>query len=237
MTNKVTWNEEVTAKLVSLAGQSPVSQETVAQAAEALGTSARSVGSKLRKMGYEVDKVASTTQKWADADVAELTAFVNANANQLTYAEVAASFQEGKYTAKQIQGKLLNLELYALIRKADKVVTPRSFSEAEEATFVSLVEGGAFIEDLAAALVREVPVIRGKALSLFKDGRIAAIPKQRVSLSKEAADALQGLDISTMTVAEIAAKAQKTERGIKSMLSRRKLACKDYPSASKKSAE
>ena len=49
------WTDERTQSLVDFVGsESPVSQGTVADAAEELETSVRSVSSKLRKMGYEV---------------------------------------------------------------------------------------------------------------------------------------------------------------------------------------
>ena len=50
------WTDERTAELTAFVGdESPVSQATVAQAAEQLETSARSVSSKLRKIGFEVE--------------------------------------------------------------------------------------------------------------------------------------------------------------------------------------
>ena len=49
------WTDERTSALESFVGdESPVSQATVANAAEELETSVRSVSSKLRKMGYDV---------------------------------------------------------------------------------------------------------------------------------------------------------------------------------------
>ena len=48
------WTEERTASLTGFVGsESPISQATVAAAAEELETSTRSVSSKLRKMGYD----------------------------------------------------------------------------------------------------------------------------------------------------------------------------------------
>ena len=50
------WTDERTAELTSFVGdESPVSQSTVAQAADQLETSTRSVSSKLRKMGFDVE--------------------------------------------------------------------------------------------------------------------------------------------------------------------------------------
>ena len=105
------WTEDRTSELESFVGdESPVSQATVAEAAETLDTSSRSVSSKLRKMGYEVE-LASTahTRAFSPAEEATLSSFVEGNSGQFTYAEIADSFADGKYSAKSIQGKILSM--------------------------------------------------------------------------------------------------------------------------------
>ncbi|WP_046969793.1 hypothetical protein, partial [Luteibacter rhizovicinus] len=72
------------------------------------------------------------------------------------------------------------------------------------------------------------------ALSLLREGRIAAMPVQETSSAKTREDLLEGLDLVNMTVAEIAEKTSKSERGVKSMLSRRGLVAKDYDGAAKR---
>jgi len=58
------WTDERTAELTSFVGtESPVSQETVAEAADRLETSTRSVSSKLRKMGFEVELASARASK------------------------------------------------------------------------------------------------------------------------------------------------------------------------------
>ena len=50
------WTDERTEELTNFIGdESPVSQDTVAEAAEQLETTTRSVSSHLSKMGYEVE--------------------------------------------------------------------------------------------------------------------------------------------------------------------------------------
>ena len=57
------WTDERTSALESFVGdETPVSQATVAAAAEDLETSVRSVSSKLRKMGYDVENVVPIEQ-------------------------------------------------------------------------------------------------------------------------------------------------------------------------------
>ena len=68
------WTEDRTAELTNFVGkESPVSQATVAEAAESLDTSSRSVSSKLRKMGYEVELASATsTRTFSDAEESTL---------------------------------------------------------------------------------------------------------------------------------------------------------------------
>ena len=85
------WTDERTAELTSFVGdESPVSQSTVAQAADQLETSTRSVSSKLRKMGFDVELAsASASRAFSDAQEATLASFVSDNSGQYTYAEIA----------------------------------------------------------------------------------------------------------------------------------------------------
>ena len=56
------WTDERTSALENFVGsESPVSQATVANAADELETSVRSVSSKLRKMGYDVELALAQT--------------------------------------------------------------------------------------------------------------------------------------------------------------------------------
>ena len=85
------WTEERTAQLTNfIGGESPVSQATVADAAESLETSTRSVSSKLRKMGHDVELAsAGASRAFSDAQEATLSAFVTDNSGEYTYAEIA----------------------------------------------------------------------------------------------------------------------------------------------------
>lgn len=232
------WNDETVATLLSIAGsESPVSVATVEKAAEALGVSARSVASKLRQLEKEVasmakEKVATFTEQ----EGADLTAFVEANSGALTYKQIAEQFAGGEFNAKQVQGKILALELTEHVKPADKVEVQRTYTEAEETKFIALVNKGAFIEDIAEALGKSVQSIRGKALSLTRSGAIEKIPAQKESHAKDTTDPVDALGdkIATMTVAEIAAAVDKTERGIKTLLTRRGINVADYKGLDKK---
>ena len=236
-TNKK-WNDAAVATLTSIVGnESPVSAATVEKAAATLEVSVRSVASKLRQMDIEVasmakEKVATFTPEQGK----DLANFVQDNAGEYTYAEIAEKFEDGHFSPKQIQGKLLALELTSMVKPTVKVEVARTYTEAEEATFVKMAKGGKFIEEIAAALGKTVPSVRGKALSLTRSGQIDNIPKQKESHAKDVVDAVAALGdaLASMTVAAIAVAVDKTERGVRTLLTRRGIKVADYDGKAKK---
>jgi hypothetical protein len=234
------WSDETVNKLMGLIGkQRPVSATTVENAAHNLGDefTPRSVASKLRQLEVEVASMAKEkTSAFTEDEGAELAEFVVNNAGEYTYKQIAEEFMDGKFTAKQIQGKLLALELTGSVKPAEKVEVARTYTDAEEAKFIAMAEKGSFIEDIASALNKTVASVRGKALSLTRKGQIAKIPAQKTSHAKEQVDPVTalGAKIHSMTVAEIAAAVDKTERGLRTLLTRRGIKVADYDGAAKK---
>jgi len=79
-----------------IGGESPVSQATVANAAEELETSVRSVSSKLRKMGFDVELAsASATKSFSDEQESAL-----ANMQKLHQTLKAELFQLSQFKVK-----------------------------------------------------------------------------------------------------------------------------------------
>ena len=231
------WTDERTQQLVDFVGDSsPISQAMVADAAEDLETSTRSVSSKLRKMGYDVELASSVSNRtFSEDQEATLSQFVSDNSGQYTYADIAASFEDGAFSAKSIQGKILSMELTGHVKPAEKPESVRTYSPEEENTFTSMVNDGAFVEEIAEALGKSVNSIRGKALSLLRSGDINAIPKQKETKGTSKADPLAEVnDIENMNVEDIADEIGKTVRGVKTMLTRRGLTCADYDGAARK---
>ena len=228
------WTEERTAQLVDSVGdESPVSRSTVAELADDLETSTRSISSKLRKLGYDVELASAAPRAFSDEVTAELRDFVLDNSGQYTYAEIAENFP-GDYTAKAIQGKILSMELTSHVKEAPKVEHAKSYSPEEEALVLNFIRNGKFVEEIADAVGKSVQSVRGKALSLQRAGEIDAMPKQR-DVKGPAADPLEAIgDVAAMSVAQIAEKIGKTERGVKTMLTRRGLKAADYDGAAKK---
>ena len=224
------WNEEREAQLKAAVGTAvPVTQDTVASAAEELEVSPRSVSAKLRKMGFEVEKVGERAKTFSPKEEAALRAYLEDNQDAYTYAEVAANFAKGKFNAKQIQGKVLSMEMTSYVKATPKAESTKTYTDAEEATFIKLSKAGKFLEEIATALNRPITSVRGKALSLLRSGAIDSIPKQEKSHAQKTVDPLDELgDISKMTVAEIAEAIDKTERGVKTMITHRGLECANY---------
>lgn len=229
------WTEERTEKLVAFVGEGVVSQETVAQAAQELETSTRSIASKLRKMGYDVELSGVKTKAFSDEQSEALAEFVEDNSGEFTYKEIAENFEGGAFTAKQVQGKILSLELTDHVKPTPKPETVRTYTTDEEVVFVAMAKKGAFLEEIAAKLGKEVPSVRGKALSLMRSGEIDSIPKQRDVKGKETKDEFAAIDnVESLTVEQIAEKLSKTPRGVRTMLTRRGIKVSDYDGAGKK---
>lgn len=230
------WDDTREATLKKVVGTtSPVSAVLVNKAAETLGTTDRSVASKLRKMGYEVESMAAVrTKSYTAAQEAEINSFLDANPQKYTYAEIAAAVLGGVKSPKEIQGKILSMDKTSLVKPTPKVEVEKKFSDAEELKLLGLIKKDMFIEDIAASMNREVNSIRGKILSLSRTNPDIKIPKQKTYKSKDAVDPITALgDVSEMTIAEISTATGKTERGVKTMLTHRGLACKDYNGAKK----
>lgn len=232
------WSDEAVEQLLSIVGdETPVAVSAVEKAAEVLGFTVRSVAAKLRQLDKEVASMAQAkVPSFTEDEGAQLAAFVRANEGKYTYKEIAEQFADGKFNHKQIQGKILALELTGAVKPAEKLEVAKTYTEAEEAKFVKMVKAGSFIEEIAVALAKTLPSVRGKALSLLRAGHIDKIPAQKESHAKESGDPVDALgnDISGMTVAEIAKAVDKTERGVRTLLTRRGINVKDYQGADKK---
>jgi hypothetical protein len=231
------WTPESVETLLNTVGtESPVSAASVTAAAAALDVSERSVASKLRQLDREVVSLAKAKEATFTTEEGDaLAKFVNANPGVYTYKELAEQFP-GEFSAKQIQGKLLALELSGSVKPAPKVEAARNYSDAEESTFVTMAKAGKFIEEIAVTLGKEIASVRGKALSLLKGNKIDKIPAQKTSHAKDDTDPVAALGdkIATMTVAAIAAAVDKSDRGIKTLLTRRGIKVADYDGAVKR---
>ena len=100
--------------------------------------------------------------------------------------------------------------------------SPKSYTAEEESQIPSMVEDGAFLEDIAEAVGKTVNSVRGKLLSM---GLKAEQREKKATKS----DPYEGIeDMLDQSVEELAEAFGKTVRGVKTVLTRRGLACADY---------
>ena len=224
--SKFEYTEDMVTRMHDVAG-SGVTEEIIESLMEEFDFPRRSVTAKLRKLGYDVPKKPGAAPVFSADETDELASFLESNSGNLTAEEISQQFAGGKFTARQINGKALSLEMTGHVKPAEKKVTPRTYSEEEESKISDMVEGGSYLEEIADAMNRSVNSIRGKLLSMGLKA-----PQRDKKDSK--ADPYAGIeDMLDQTVEEIAEAFDKTVRGVKTVLTRRGLACADYtPKAS-----
>lgn len=224
--SKFEYTDEMVTRMHDVAG-SGVTEEIIESLMEEFDFPRRSVTAKLRKLGYDVPKKPGAAPVFSADETDELASFLESNSGNLTAEEISQQFAGGKFTARQINGKALSLEMTGHVKPAEKKVTPRTYSEEEESKISDMVEGGSYLEEIADAMNRSVNSIRGKLLSMGLKA-----PQRDKKDSK--ADPYAGIeDMLDQTVEEIAEAFDKTVRGVKTVLTRRGLACADYtPKAS-----
>jgi len=182
----------------------------------------RSVTAKLRKLGYDVPKKPGAAPVFSADETDALSSFLQENSGNLTAEEISQQFADGKFTARQINGKALSLEMTSHVKPAEKKVTPRTYSEDDEAIITDMVDNGAFLEEIADKVGRTPNSIRGKLLSMGLKA-----PQRDKKTSKS--DPYEGIeDMLDQSVEDIASHFDKTVRGVKTVLTRRGLACADY---------
>lgn len=200
-----------------------VTEEVIVNLCDTFEFPRRSITAKLRKLGYDVPKKPGEAPAFDAAETEALKQFLSDNDGTLTSQEVADQFMDGKFTSRQINGKVLSMEMTDNLKKTEKKVVPKSYSDEESSTVQTMAEDGAFIEEIAAKVSKSVASVRGKLLSLG----LTAPQKEKAVAKPGAYDGIEAV-AAEMTVAELAEKYEKSERGVKTVLSKRKLVCKDY---------
>tara|TARA_R110000803_G_scaffold8387_7_gene26935 strand:+ start:338 stop:1021 length:684 start_codon:yes stop_codon:yes gene_type:complete len=218
---KFEYSDEMVARLQEVAAAG-LTEESIEGLMGELDFPRRSVTAKLRKLGYDVPKKPGAAPVFSADETTALSSFLSANSGNMTAEDIADAFADAKFTARQINGKALSLEMTSHIKPAEKKVTPRTYSEAEEAQISTMVSDGAYLEDIADAVGRSVNSIRGKLLSMG----MKAPQRDKKDVK---ADPYAGIeDMLDSTVEEIATSFDKTVRGVKTVLTRRGLSCADY---------
>ena len=219
--SKFEYTDEMVTRMEGVCG-SGVTEDVIESLCDEFGYPRRSVTAKLRKLGYDVPKKPGAAPVFTAEETDALAAYLEANSGNQTAEEIAAGFADGQFTARQINGKALSLEMTSHIKPAEKKITPRSYTEDEENQISSMVEDGAFLEDIAEAVGKTVNSVRGKLLSM-------GLKAEQKNKKGTKADPYEGIeDMLEMTVEQIAEHFDKTVRGVKTVLTRRSLSAADY---------
>ena len=219
--SKFEYTDEMVAEMHD-AADSGVTEEVIETLMEDFGFPRRSVTAKLRKLGFDVPKKPGAAPVFSAEETSALSDFLSENSGDHTAEEISAEFADGKFTARQINGKALSLEMTSHVKPAEKKVTPRTFSEEEEGQIETMVADEAYLEEIADALNRTINSVRGKLLSMG----LRAVQRDKKTSKSDPYEGIE--DLLEQTVEEIADHFDKTVRGVKTVLTRRGLACADY---------
>ena len=137
--SKFEYTEEMVAEMHE-AADSGVTEDVIETLMEDFGFPRRSVTAKLRKLGYDVPKKPGAAPVFSADETDALADFLQANSGVHTADEIAAEFADGKFTARQINGKALSLEMTSHVKPAEKKAPQRTFSEEEEGQIEAMVE-------------------------------------------------------------------------------------------------
>ena len=219
--SKFEYTDEMVTEMHSVAA-SGVDENVIESLMEDFGFPRRSVTAKLRKLGFDVPKKPGAAPVFSAEETDALSAFLSENSGTYTADEIAATFADAKFTARQINGKALSLEMTSHVKPAEKKAPQRTFSEEEESQIESMVSDDKYLEEIAEALGRTVNSIRGKLLSMG----LRAVQRDKKTSKSDPYEGIE--DMLEQTVEEIADHFDKTVRGVKTVLTRRGLACADY---------
>lgn len=222
MSSKYVYTDEMEARMHDVFANG-IDEDKIQSLVDEFEFPRRSVTAKARKLGFTVPKKAGEPPKFDEEETANLVELLNDNKGELTAENIAAQFEDGKFNARQITGKALSLEMTGHIKPAVKKVTPKTYTDDEEVTIRQMVGDNAFLEEIADALGKAVNSVRGKLLSM----ELKAPQKNKKDTKKDAYEGIEAMAVDN-TVAELAEHFSKTERGVKTVLARRRVKAKDY---------
>ena len=219
--SKFDYTDEMVARMES-AANSGVTEPVIQELCDEFEFPRRSVTAKLRKLGFDVPKKPGAAPVFSPEQTDALSSFLSDNSGTYTAEEIAETFSDGDFTARQINGKALSLEMTQHIKPAEKKVTPKTYTAEEETTIESMVTDGRCLEEIAESVGKTVASVRGKLLSM---GLKATQRDKKASKS----DPYEGIDgMTDQSVEALAEHFGKTVRGVKTVLTRRGLSCADY---------
>lgn len=221
------YTDEMVARMLEVCSDG-VTKEKIESLVNEFGFNRRSVAAKLRSQNLEVPSKVEAP-KFTAEETEAFRAFVTSNSGELNAEEISKGFANGKFTSRQVMGKALALELTSHVKKTEKKAKERTYTDAEEAKITALHGQGKYLEEIAEALGKPVNSMRGKLLSMDLKA-----PQKNKKAPTEGGSYPGLADIAaTMTVEELVEHYSKggevkTVRGVKTALSRRNVAAKNY---------
>ena len=108
--SKFDYTDEMVARMETAAG-SGVTEDVIQELCNEFEFPRRSVTAKLRKLGFDVPKKPGAAPVFSPEETEALSSFLSDNSGVHTAEEIAATFADGNFTARQINGKGLSLEM------------------------------------------------------------------------------------------------------------------------------
>jgi len=135
-----------------------VTPELIKELCDTLSVPERSLTAKLRSMDYDVPKKVRVPSFTAE-ETEEFAALAEAGSTAEDIAEAL-----GK-SVRQVRGKALSMDI-TLTPSPKKPAAAKKFTDEEADLVASMAEAGDYIEDIAEAVGKTVPQVRGKLLSM-----------------------------------------------------------------------
>src|SRR5210317_37743 len=120
--SKLEYTDEMVTRMHDVASAG-VTEELIEGLMEEFDFPRRSVTAKLRKLGYDVPKKPGAAPVFSAEETDQLASFLEANSCNLTAEEIAAQFNGGKFTARQINGKALSLQWSKVVLSLKRLLT------------------------------------------------------------------------------------------------------------------
>ena len=104
--SKFDYTDEMVARMEA-ASSSGVTEEVIQGLCDEFEFPRRSVTAKLRKLGFDVPKKPGAAPVFSPEETEALSSFLTSNSGANTAEEIAETFADGQFTARQINGKAL----------------------------------------------------------------------------------------------------------------------------------
>lgn len=149
--------------------ESPIDFKLVIYKAQELNTSSTELCKALHYLGFTIQNyITSKNKAWNINDENELLDFIRENEGKLTFADLARMVCGGKYSARQVTGKVAALGLSSLVVST----TYKRFSDEETESLINLLHLGCEYPQIIQELGKSTHSIGRKISYLKKEGLI-----------------------------------------------------------------